>query len=171
MSKFTLFFISLLFYSGGLFACVKSLIPPYPDLTKSYNWASDSKVIYGEVSDVEQHLNLTWVERKLIDWGILDYSVPPGGVTPLHSVTLDNVHYYVGRGVTPVLFKLSGCGIPIPKKGWHAIFFISGKGGSQTVVPLYETSGETYNKWMEILEKRKKLKKDQRLSQLEVNSP
>lgn len=146
LALFTVIFIAS---NGIVLACIGRIIMPPPNPQGEIKWNRNDAVVYGVVNAVETHTELTWIEKTLINLGIVS---PPeiGDTTPPHRVTLKDVKFLVGSGDLRVI-DLDGCGLPIPKQGQRALFFLSGKGNA--VVPLYESDGDLFNQWINRLDK------------------
>lgn len=141
--------------SGRLFACSEGRpMPPPPNPSGQYKvqWNKGDAVVYGTIIKVKRNIDRTWVDQKLIDFGILNAS-SPGGMTPRHRVELASVHQFIGVGYEHMnaMLDLAGCGIPIPKIGEQAIFFISTENSNRYIVPLYQSDGDLFNTWIRVL--------------------
>lgn len=121
--------------------------PPGPD-----GVSLTSRVIWiGTVATVEENLDRSWAVRKLIDWGMVDVS-SPGGLTPLHRVTLSNaVRTEAGPAQPQPQFEMSGCSIKIPVVGQRAIFFVSKTDPASQPLPLYDSDQQLFDAWLRVL--------------------
>jgi hypothetical protein len=108
--------------------------------------------MFGVVDSVDRNVDMTWVERQLIEWRVLNQPHNPSGLTPLHRIKLREVRYFAGSGAVSVTVELKGCGLPIPKPGEHALLFSEGTGKERSFSPLYESDREQFTDSLKRLE-------------------
>ena len=98
-------------------------------------YLSDVRVYPGEPAKYETIFSGQVLDIEKIVWGL---RVTGADITPHYHVYLSNIEIITGHHSGKNRIKIdSGCGVPIPKKGDHGVFFLGRGDKFRALTPRY----------------------------------